>query len=286
MNDDLFDLVCQRLEDPDSLRSTLPSALVRLTFLLQSPDVQFQELSQLIEEDPELTSTILQLANAPAMRATREIESVNEAVGRLGTRRLASLMVASKMGALYQVPELPKVAGKIWRHARLTALFAQKVARATRLNKELLFTAALFQPIGAPVILRTLVEVCTEQKVGPSDALIEALLDEFQTEIGRWIGRSWRLPHPILAAINAESFNPHDPNYGRLVLSIRVAEQMARRAQGGATTPEALLHAPTVELLGLSEKACGLLAASVDEVMEQLEAMCDLDTPEVKRLAG
>ncbi|MGM0552558.1 MAG: EAL and HDOD domain-containing protein [Pseudomonadota bacterium] len=84
----------QRLE-------TLEVALLRLTEALQDPDPQPDKLDRLISADPGLSVQLLRLANCPIYRSAEPIESLHQAILRLGQariKRLALLLVLHGAG--------------------------------------------------------------------------------------------------------------------------------------------------------------------------------------------
>ncbi len=84
----------QRLE-------TLEVALLQLIETLQDPDPNPETLDRLISADPGLSLQILRLANSPIYRGARPIESLHQAILRLGQariKRLALLLILHGAG--------------------------------------------------------------------------------------------------------------------------------------------------------------------------------------------
>jgi HD-like signal output (HDOD) protein len=129
----------------------LPAVAQQAVAMANDKNASLQEFSRLIEKDITLASSILKLANSSSYNWSQPIESLDQAVARLGFRECQSLIFAASMGNLYQQVD-PLTKGRcavLWKHCFLTACLCR------RLNKDLRFdfhgeefTAGLLHDLG------------------------------------------------------------------------------------------------------------------------------------------
>jgi HD-like signal output (HDOD) protein len=127
-----------------------PALLPRLATALLSDDSSAAEIERLISLDASLAAATLRLANS-AMFARRQIDSLEEAILRLGAKeiyRLAALVLVNRW-------ETGVSLGKRWepgdysRHALCTAIAAEALAEETgRVTPQVAYTAGLITDLG------------------------------------------------------------------------------------------------------------------------------------------
>src|ERR1700681_1571576 len=80
----------------------LPATAQQAMALANDDASTLHEFSRLVEQDVTLATSILKLANSPTFSWGRMIESLGQAVVRLGLRECQNLMMAVSMGNLFQ----------------------------------------------------------------------------------------------------------------------------------------------------------------------------------------
>jgi HD-like signal output (HDOD) protein len=84
--------------------------------LVRDPDVEVAELARLIEIDAALSAGVLVLANSPVFRGVSVVQTVRDAVARLGLSEVARLASALAARSLY-APEVRaefEMFGLVW----------------------------------------------------------------------------------------------------------------------------------------------------------------------------
>src|SRR5204863_2149562 len=129
----------------------LPATAQQAMALANDDASTLHQFSSLVEQDITLAASILKLANSPVFSWGRTIESLGQAVVRLGLRECQNLMMAVSMGNLFQKSD-PRTKGfcaVLWKHCFLTGCICR------RLNQELHldfqgeeFTAGLLHDLG------------------------------------------------------------------------------------------------------------------------------------------
>jgi HD-like signal output (HDOD) protein len=128
-----------------------PRLLPDLTEVLASDDADVEDLARLIQLDPVLAASTLRLANSAFFSASVPVETVGEAVMRLGARelyRLAALSLVTRWGAI-EAPGYGWEAGDFCRASLVKGVAVEALAKAVgRLDPSIAFTCGLVQDIG------------------------------------------------------------------------------------------------------------------------------------------
>src|SRR3954453_2688031 len=80
----------------------LPAVAQQALALVKDEKTSLQDLGNLIEQDVTLASTLLKLANSSFYSNGRTVESLQQALMRLGLRECGNLILAASMRNLFQ----------------------------------------------------------------------------------------------------------------------------------------------------------------------------------------
>lgn len=73
----------------------LPESAIQIEAVYQDPESTFNDMVKILEKDPLLTADILKAANSPLYGFSREINSINQAVGLFGMGTVRGFALAS-----------------------------------------------------------------------------------------------------------------------------------------------------------------------------------------------
>jgi HD-like signal output (HDOD) protein len=241
-----------------------PESALRAQALLDSPDVVLSKLAQLLETDPALATKLVGTANSPFYGGMSEVQSVNDAVVRLGVRQTRHLLLTVTLrGRVLRVrtPGFEDAPRQLWKHAMATAAAAQQVAAHTHLDPDAAFLAGLVQDLGQIAVLVAASEV--HHRVGARHPLAQTAvlraMQQLHEPLGGLICRSWHLPPQICAAVAAHHSPERAPAAAEpLARALRAADAISRHLEGNAELDEVCESAA---MLGVQE-------AEVDELIE------------------
>jgi len=186
-----------------------PKLLPPLLQLLRQPDTDMDRVIRLIAHDPSLTASVLRLGNSVAFNRGSPVQSLNEAVGRLGFETLYRLVVAvcgSKMLGPSQAG-YGLDPGELWQHSVTAAVATQIIARDCREDESLAFTAGLLHDVGKLVLSQALegrYRQVAEQVDQFGRSMLEAekaLLGVQHAEIGGRLLARWSFPPSLVQAV-------------------------------------------------------------------------------------
>jgi HD-like signal output (HDOD) protein len=197
-----------------------PVMSLRILDLVSSPDADVTELRRMIISDPGLSAGVLNVANSPAYRGVDPIESVRDAVTRLGLQEVGRIAGAVAAQSLFN-PRLQ--AGQQALKPRFDEQYARALTVATAAaglairsrrpaRPDRVYLGGLLHDLGRTVGLRAVAELILEGQlpVPAFHPLLEPALDRVHVPLGVAAYRSLGLPDFL--TVMAE--HHHDPTLG------------------------------------------------------------------------
>ncbi len=147
--------VLERIQKAIVEHPPMPAFYSDLIPHVQDPDVGYDELSKIIRNDPGVTMNILRMANTAYFSGPEKVDSLQQALVRLGSRRLLQIVIAHGVSA--------QLAGRLdgyslaprglLMHSVGVAVTAENLAHLLGLKtREMLFTAGLLHDMGKVVL--------------------------------------------------------------------------------------------------------------------------------------
>jgi len=214
----------------------MPISSVRLAEMVSDPASTIPQFTRVIELDQALTVDVLRWANSPFSAAEAHINTVKEAVIRLGTANILKLSVGQHLLATFS-PSLSQTdygENELWRHSVAAALSVESLNEVSPvLIPGLAFTAALIHDVGKLILSRRLGydtlqemirQIVREKKLNNVDAE-RSFLGSDHAQIGGAIIRHWKLSEEMATAI--ENHHQFDVNGGVLLDAVIVADVLA-----------------------------------------------------------
>jgi len=253
-----------------------PSIAMEILELVRYPDVDLNELARYIRVDGALAGGVLALANSAVYRAVRRIDTVKEAVARLGMSEVARLAAAISMRALYSTDAtraheaFQPVWQRLFQHAVTVARCASELARqklARTPGVEQTFMAGLLHDVGLAAALRAAAELTSYGKLPAlEEPLLDRVLHRVHVEAGVELHKIWQLP-PTLSEVAAHHHGPVP--HGELEPVIHLVRMVsARDLLGRAPWSHPRAAAEVVE----SARTLGLSAQRVEGLAADLAA--------------
>lgn len=207
------------LNDPKQLSNhipTLPRILFELIDTLKDPHAEFLDFIEVIEKDPGLALTVLKIANSTKYsRGEGTIQSINKAVGVLGTVGVANIATSVLMKSL--MPEKPiyfkKFGRQIWEHSQQCAFLCQILAAGHNQNEFDAHFLGLIHDVGKIIIFESLCNALSDVLTDdlPGSITFKELMSEMSLDISYSIAKEWQLPQVYCEALRAQSSNKSSP---------------------------------------------------------------------------
>ncbi len=133
---------------------TLPAVAQKLIELAQQDEIELHEVCQVVRSDPAVSGKILKTANSALFGFRARVESIEEAVPKLGTSMIRTLILSFHLAANSQgETEYQSYYQQMWRNFLTQAVFAELIAEQTDCDQASCFMAGLLQDIGVLAML-------------------------------------------------------------------------------------------------------------------------------------
>jgi HD-like signal output (HDOD) protein len=262
-----------RLIDSGNLQlPVFNEAAAKVQSLTMSDDVDAHEVEKVILADQVLVAEVLRAANSPFFGGLSEINTVRNAIVRLGLQQVSRLALMASHRSEYNAKdrELKKMIQRLWVHASATSMASGWLARRLGFGTDLesqSFLGGLLHDVGKLVILRAIDEIKITEK-GPYDFsthLVDEILVAAHATLGFNFLKHWDIPS-VYCEIARDHHHPEfDPSNIALV-TVRLANN------AGAKMGLSLRPNPSLILSALPEAQClnanDILLAELEIMME------------------
>jgi putative nucleotidyltransferase with HDIG domain len=248
----------------------------RVLSMSSSSAADAKNLAELIYRDQALATHVLRIANSPAYLPRERIDSLQQAIARLGIMTLRNIVIAvSVRSRVFSFGTCESYARTLWRHSFGAALFAREVARRANVDSEAAFMAGLLHDIGKPIVLKVVGDLGDHYVdiLGPT--LLRLVLEEHHLAVGTKLGETWHLPQTVVQAIAFHHDWASAQSSKELVMAVALADSFAECLGPDFMPDDAPRHDPRTHpaLRGLR-----LTAQDVADVLARkgrLEALVD-----------
>lgn len=250
-----------------------PALLPRLLSVLSDPDSSADQIAQIIMVDASLAAATLRLANSVMFGGDGAVDTLSEAVMRLGQRELFRLASLASLHRWEQGTSGRNGPGDFCRHALCTGIAAEAIAQATgAVDPDLAYTAALICNLGQLAIghacapfFPALDARCAETGCTWIEAE-RAILGFTHPDVGGRLLRAWKFPPLLVEAVEgSEAPRRASPAARLLAAHVHAAKYAATSFGPGAPENGFLFELDSEALAG-----CGVTPTLVEETMTLL----------------
>jgi putative nucleotidyltransferase with HDIG domain len=204
----------------------LPSVAIELSDLTRKTTASYDEVVGVLQKDPLIVAGVLKVAQSPIYGGRMPVQSLKEALQRLGTNMLRDIVWQVVAGMrLFRVKGYTEIMERLQAHSVFTGCMARLIASRAGIAAEHAFLCGLLHDVGVSGTLIALVE--GEKKLPELDALLSAI-DGMHAQAGGMIAKLWGLSPAIVSVI--EHHHPSTAEHARapaLTAVLCVAERLA-----------------------------------------------------------
>jgi len=271
----IVDLIKARLAAGSLTVPVFHAVAVRLQQVLAHPDFNMEEVHALINADPGLASQVLRSANSAFYSGLSKVNTIREAIVRLGSREVANLAMLTTQQELYRSedPAYNAIMQTLWKHAYCCALgsrwLAQKAGFGAQAQEA--FLAGLLHDIGKLFLLKVMEEVARDERVkaNATAAVLEEVLSSLHVEQGHALMEQWHMPQVYCEVVAGHENEPWDR--GNVLLAMVRLANLACRKLGIGLRNDAtvvLFASAEAQVLGLKEVAVAELEIVIEDAVK------------------
>ncbi|MDA7746900.1 HDOD domain-containing protein [Psychromonas sp.] len=249
----------------------LPVLLLELMESFSNDDARVEDIAKKVAMDQSISAKVIRMANSTAYRRGKEVESIEQAVIRLGFNQVRSIVVAATLSNTF-----PEIEGfdknKFWTDTFTTASIAKALAKHTKVNSETAFTCAMMHNIGELLLQILKPDECAliRMAVESGEPRLAAQRETFgfdYTQVGAELAKHWDFSAVFCDAIEQQldPLSYDHPSEGAILIRLSV---FASFAWGANLPPEMIVGRfpePLVQAVHLNKD--GL----VDEFQSMIE---------------
>jgi putative nucleotidyltransferase with HDIG domain len=280
--DELGRRVLERARKDKLGPASAPTMSLRVLNLVATPGAEISEMARLISADPALSAGVLKVANSAAVRGVREIETVRDAIARLGLEEVGRVAGALAARSLFnpriktQLEGGGEIFGLLYRRAVVVASAAADLAMRVRARPDRAFLGGMLHDVGRTVALHAFLEgLPPGARPGPLELQrMRRMVDRIHVELGAEIHQDWDLPQylTVLAVRHHDPVVPGDEEFRDLHV-VRLVAALHDLAHDDAAAWRASLElAQSAGALKMSPVAVRAAAADLRQAEGRVQA--------------
>lgn len=203
----------------------LPNVVTKMLALDKDSDDYYEEVLALASEDPFIAAKIIHLANSAAHAGRSKIETLTQAVVRVGVNQVSSLITSISLVKSFKPTQQSH--RNLWLRALQVALMSTKIAQLNRANSEQAYLSGLLHEIGRFILMTSDVDKFNslpEELVTTSPKLIAHEMETFgfnSIDVTINTLKTWQIPDAISNAITGHllSIITDSPNRAKYLSS-------------------------------------------------------------------
>jgi len=216
----------------------MPKVIQEVLILLESDDVEVDDVVHKIDRDQVLSAKVLRLANSSYFGRSGTVKNIEGAISVTGLRNLKTLVIASGITAAFtKVPGFDL--NRFWRHSLITANIARQIAVQQKKEAETTYIAALMHSIGQlpihmvfPSAGESIEAACRGKSVTERRDVEHMTLGIDHCMIGAELAKRWSFPEDIQRVIQYYA-DPLNPNACALAPIVYMAAHIAYDLEAG-----------------------------------------------------
>ena len=221
---------------------TLPTVYTQVQKLCEDPDVDAEDLAQVIETDPAITMKLLRLANSAFFGFSRNITSMQDAVSLLGNQTVQNAVLS--ISVFESAKEMGEEGGldrkEFWRHSAACGSIVRFIARKKQVDREDAFTAGILHDIGKVVLdglyaqfYGNVLKTVADRGVSISEAE-DMALGMSHAALGEELASSWGIPSNLIQAISHHHLPDRADLDPQLACLVHIGDAIARNMEVGS----------------------------------------------------
>jgi len=252
----------------------LPKVIQEIQQAMGNPNSTAEDVARVIEKDPVISVRLIAVANSPIYRGTEKIQTVKQAIPRMGIKETQTVVTTIANKNLYKTNNeyFQNLMNKQWLHSLACAYGSRLIAKKLKSpDLEQYFFMGLIHDIGKAPLLKNLTELATTNGDLHKSDIINGV-QEFHSSFGGALLKRWGFGKDYIRVVTQhekeENFT-HDTE--KPILVVNLANMMATKVGYGSTDNEeiTLTGLESAKLLQLDIESLASLSEDLVKSMEE-----------------
>jgi HD-like signal output (HDOD) protein len=207
----LLTILVEKINNDTLVLPTLPAVALKVRKAADDPDINLNEMADVISQDPSLSARMIKISNSAYLGRVVKVTSAQQAVTRIGLRQIKNISTALAMEQLFVSKNeiVKQYMNKVWSDTidivvnSMAALQVHtKLTKNRALNLDSMMLAALVHNIG---VLPILTEAERHSDVFANPTFLDVAIDKMAGKIGVSIMKEWGFEPEFVSV--AENWN-------------------------------------------------------------------------------
>lgn len=225
----LLTILVEKINNDALVLPTLPEVAVKVREAADDHETNLMQMAEVISQDPALTARIMKIANSAYLGRSIKVDTLHQAVTRIGLRQIKNIATALAMEQLFVSMNdiIKKKMDEVWLQtievAATAIALAQPYMKKDKhcgLNMDAMALASLVFNIG---VLPILTEAERHQDIFANPTFIEGARKHLSGKIGGAILRAWGFPDEFIEVVEHWDNLAHHPSKVCYLDFVRVA---------------------------------------------------------------
>lgn len=191
-----------------------PAVAQRILALVNDPDTNLNQLSELVKIDPSFAAELLRFANSALLGGRRKVNSLPLAIVVVGLDRVKTVATLVSVNRMVRHSVRREGLRKVWVHSLVTAMIADEISRVLAIEREISYTSGLLHNLGTLGLMSAYPDEYSRMLEVSNDFGFDLLKTEqelFEIDhcmAGAYLAQDWSFPDELAAAIAVHHDEP------------------------------------------------------------------------------
>ena len=266
--------VIQKFKKGEIDLPVLPKVVQEIQQVMSNQNSTAEDVAHAIEKDPVISVRLIAVANSPIYRGTEKIQTVKQAIPRMGLKETQTVVTTIANKNLYKTNNeyFKKLMNKQWLHSLACAYGSRIIAKKLSLSDlEQYFFMGLIHDIGKAPLLKYLTELSSQNGDLNREDIIAGVQD-FHSSFGGALLKRWGFGHNYIRVVTQhEKEDNFTFETEKSILVVNLANMMATKVGYGSADDDTidLTVLKSTQLLKLDIESLADLSEEVVKTMEE-----------------
>ncbi len=249
----------------------LPIIVEKINNIIDDPSADTEDLAAVVETDAVISAKILSIANSAFYNTSSHINSIKEAVLRLGTHEIQALAITIANKNLYKAQNkiCKELLERLWYYSLATAINAESIASLQKLSpSEKYFTMGMVHNIGQTLLLRIMGEMIKDNNKFSIEEIANTT-SRYAPKLSGTLLKHWQFPEEFISAATLYQSQDLNKDSDQAVLIIHTSAFLAETMKYGLSKQNKDINdLTTAKFLEISQQ-------NFDEICEATQLRMD-----------